>query len=207
MNKKRIIFIVFILVALAQLFIPAKMIIDREDILATGKEYKFKTRPIDPNDPFRGKYITLGFEENRVKGQNENNWKNLESIYVLLSTDEDGFARIQSISKVKPAGKVDFVKAKVSYFSFPDPMQFGLDSLNLAQSNKNSDLIIEYPFNRFYMEEFKAPVAEKVYRESLSDSTKVAYALVKIKDGDAVVKDIVINGISINEIVKKGITF
>jgi uncharacterized membrane-anchored protein len=170
--------------------------------LSTGKEYKFKTRPIDPNDPFRGKYITLGFEENLVKGQIENDWQKSESIYVILTTDSDGFAKIEAISKVKPADKVDFVIAKVSYFSFFDPMQAGPDTINQPETNKNTDLIIEYPFNRFYMEEFKAPLAEKVYRESLSDSTNVAYALVKIKDGDAVVKDIVINGISIKELLK-----
>jgi uncharacterized membrane-anchored protein len=181
---------------------PAKMIFDREVILATGKDYKFKTKPIDPNDPFRGKYITLGFEENLVKEQSKNNWHTSETIYVLLTTDTEGFARIVSISKVKPLGNVDFVEAKVSFFSFFDPMQAGQDSLNQLKSNTNTDLIIEYPFNRFYMEEFKAPLAEKVYRESLSDSSNVTYALVKIKDGEAVVKDIVINGISIKELVK-----
>lgn len=202
MKRERIIFFVFILVALVQLLMPAKMIFDREDILATGKDYRFKTKPVDPNDPFRGKYITLGFEENLVKDQSENDWQNSETIYVFLTTDIEGFARIVSISKVKPVGNVDFVEAKVSYFSFFDPMQASPDSLNQSESNKNTDLIIEYPFNRFYMEEFKAPRAEKVYRESLSDSSNVTYALVKIKDGEAVVKDILINGISIKELVK-----
>ena len=55
MIKMKILLSVFILVALVQLFVPAKMILDREDILDMGKEYKFKTEPIDPNDPFRGK--------------------------------------------------------------------------------------------------------------------------------------------------------
>ena len=42
MNKKKLILLVFILVALVQLYIPIKMILGREDILSTGKEYKFK---------------------------------------------------------------------------------------------------------------------------------------------------------------------
>jgi uncharacterized membrane-anchored protein len=202
MKRERIIFFVFILLALVQLLLPAKMIFDREDILVNGKDFKFKTKPVDPNDPFRGKYITLGFEENLVKDQSENDWQISESIYVLLTTDTEGFARIVSVSKVKPVGNVDFVEAKVSFFSLFDPMQAQPDSLNQPESKKNTDLIIEYPFNRFYMEEFKAPLAEKVYRESLTDSSNVTYALVKIKNGEAVVKDIVINGISIKELIK-----
>lgn len=58
MTNKKTLLSVFILVAIVQLYVPAKMILDREDILDTGKEYKFKTEPIDPNDPFRG--IELG---------------------------------------------------------------------------------------------------------------------------------------------------
>ena len=53
MLSKKIIFPLFILVALAQLFVPAKMILDREDVLSTGTAFNFKTRPIDPTDPFR----------------------------------------------------------------------------------------------------------------------------------------------------------
>ena len=62
-NKKTQI-VLFVLVALAQLYVPAKMIWDQEDVLKNGSEYKFKTDPVDPNDPFRGKYITLSFDNN-----------------------------------------------------------------------------------------------------------------------------------------------
>jgi len=186
MSKKKLIIVVFILVAMVQLYVPAKMILDREDVLATGKEFKFKMEPIDPNDPFRGKYITLRYKEDRIQLQSENVWQRNEAVYVLLSTDKDGYATIRSVSKVKPAGNLDFVKAKVDFFTNDD----------------NKNLIIEYPFDRFYMEESKAPAAEKVYNESLRDTTQVAYALVNIKKGDAVLKDVLINGISLQEIVK-----
>lgn len=186
MSKKKLVIAVFILVAIMQLYVPAKMIIDREDVLATGKEFKFKMAPVDPNDPFRGKYITLRYKEDRVQLQSENDWKRNEVIYVLLSTDKDGYATIRSVSKIKPAGDQDFVKAKVDYF----------------MNDENKNLIIAYPFDRFYMEESKAPAVEKVYNESLRDTTQVAYALVNIKQGDAVIKDVLINGIPLQEIVK-----
>jgi len=46
--------LIFALVALAQLYVPAKMVWNQESILEEGTEYKFKTAPVDPNDPFRG---------------------------------------------------------------------------------------------------------------------------------------------------------
>ena len=49
------------------------------------------------------------------------------------------------------------------------------------------------------MEESKAHNAEQVYIESAIDTTQIAYALVSIRYGDAVVKDVIINGIPIRQ--------
>ena len=54
------------------------------------------------------------------------------------------------------------------------------------------------------MEETKAPEAEKVYREALRrDSIQNAYALVSVKEGGAVLKDVIINGVSIKALAEK----
>jgi len=187
MINKKILLSVFILVALVQLFVPAKMILDREDILDKGKEYKFKTEPIDPNDPFRGKYITLRYEDDMIDIQNEADWIRGEIIYVFLTTNNEGFAKIQSVSKENPTNNQDFLKTKVSYVS----------------GNGSNKLTIDYPFDRYYMEESKAYDAELTYRESQLDTSQIAYALVCIKDGEAVLKDVLINEVSIREIVIK----
>ena len=47
------------------------------------------------------------------------------------------------------------------------------------------------------MEESKAYNAELAYNESASDTNNITYALVSIRNGNAVVKDVIINGISI----------
>lgn len=52
------------------------------------------------------------------------------------------------------------------------------------------------------MEETKAYEAEQAYIQSQQDTTKITYALVKIKNGNAVLKDVIIDGTSIKEIVK-----
>jgi len=186
MSSEKILLSVFILVALAQLYVPAKMILDREEILETGTEYKFSTAPIDPNDPFRGKYIILSYKDNVVAVKDEKSWATGETVYVSLVKDEAGFAKIASVSKEKPSENKDFVKAEVSAVS----------------SDGTNKLTLYYPFDRYYMEESKAYDAEIIYAESAQDSTQIAYALVSIKEGEAVLKDVLINGTPIKEIVK-----
>ncbi len=186
MNNKKILLGVFVLVALIQLFVPANMIWSREKVLSEGTEYKFKTAPIDPNDPFRGKYISLNFEQNTIEVENADDWIMEQEVYAILTKDEDGYAKISSVEKERPDGEEEYVQAKAFFVSFND-------------SNK---LSLEFPFDRFYMEESKAYDAELVYRESQIDSSQVTYALVSIKNGEAVLKDVMIDGVSIKEIVK-----
>ena len=187
MNSKKLLLTAFILVALVQLYVPAKMIWDKENVIETGIEYKFKAAPIDPSDPFRGKYITLNYDENTAIVSDGQDWVLGESIYVSLTTDNLGFAKIKSVSKTKPTDNESFIKAKVRFSS----------------GNSSNKLTIDYPFDRYYMEESKAYDAELIYRQSQQDTNQVTYALVSIKNGDAVLKDVLIDGTSIREIVKE----
>jgi len=187
MNSKKIILPAFIIIALVQLYVPASMIFNKEKVLETGAVYKFKTEPIDPNDPFRGKYIILNFERNTFQVENTEDWTRGEYIYVYLTQGSDGFARINSITKEKLTDNQDFIKTKVKYIA----------------SDSTNTITVEYPFNRFYMEESKAYEAEVVYRQSQVDTTNLTYALVSIKNGDAVLKDVLINETPIREIVKE----
>lgn len=183
--NKTVILSAFIVLVLAQLFVPSKMIWDREDILETGKEYKFKTAPVDPTDPFRGKYITLRYQENTVEVEDISEWERGEPVYAYLSTDSAGFAKIDSVSKTKFEGNPNFLKTKIRFIS-----------------RRSNQLTLDFPFNRFYMEEFKAYDAELSYRESQLDSSKQTYALVRIKNGEAVLQDVLIDGVPIKEIVE-----
>jgi uncharacterized membrane-anchored protein len=185
MINKKILFIIFALVAAVQLYVPASIIINSERILTDGKEFKFKTAPVDPSDPFRGKYITLDFAANAIKVNNKEEWMYGEAVFVWLSKDKEGFVKIDTVTKNEPQGKSDFVKARVNYISDDNTLQ------------------IDYPFDRYYMEESKAGAAEDVYRESSRDTSHFTYALINVKNGEAVLKDVLIDNVSIREIVKK----
>lgn len=169
---------------LLQLYVPASMILERESILQSGKQYKFKAAPVDPNDPFRGKYITLQYDARAAKVNDKFNWQDDDPIFVVIHSDKDGYAKIDTVLKEKPSNGKDFVKAKVDYISY--------DSL----------LYINYPFSRYYMEEYKAPQAEKLYIQSTRDTSYKTYSLVCIKNGEAVLKDVLINDVSIRQITE-----
>ncbi|RDC64294.1 GDYXXLXY domain-containing protein [Adhaeribacter pallidiroseus] len=186
MNTKKIALFTFLLVALAQVYVPASMILNQEKVWRTGKEYKFKTAPIDPSDPFQGKYITLSFAENRIKIPKNENWLPGEFAYVSVITDSAGFAKIKAISKKEPATNADYFKATVSYVTEDEPNQ----------------VIIDFPFDRYYLEESKAADAEQLYRQAQNDTTQTAYALVSIKNGRAVIKDVLVGETTIRELVK-----
>lgn len=187
MDRKYKLLLVFILVALVQVYIPAKMILDSEGVLDSGIVYKFKTAPVDPTDPFRGKFITLRYKDNSLEVENESDWISGEEIYVILSKDKDGFAKIKFILKEAPQYEVDYFKAKIRSVS----------------SSGSNQVRIAYPFNRYYMEESKAEAAEKAYRRSQADTSKLTYALVSIKDGEVVLQDVLIDGVSIKDIAAK----
>ncbi|KGO84798.1 hypothetical protein Q765_19640 [Flavobacterium rivuli WB 3.3-2 = DSM 21788] len=173
--KTKYVFIAFAVTALLQAFAPLKMVYDNEMTVSHGTVYKFKTEPIDPSDPFRGKYVSLNFEENilRVK---DTVWQSNEQVYALLSINAAGFAKITAITKTRPQTGNDYIVVKTNYYF-------------------DGSLHINLPFDRFYMEEGKAQEAEDSYRDySRQENTKPAYALVAVKEGNVVVTDVIVDG-------------
>lgn len=165
-----------------QLYVPAQMIFERENIAATGRLFKFRTAPVDPSDPFRGKYVLLEFSAASLKVKDANKWAALESCYAILDTNAQGFASIRALSQTRPE-TTDYVTISPTYAAADDKLGF------------------RYPFNRFYMEESKAPVAERVHRLAMRDTSAVTHANVYVKNGEAVVDDVLIDGKSLRQIV------
>lgn len=175
---------IFAAMCLVQWFVPAKMIYDSERVIRDGVPFRFKTLPIDPSDPFRGKYITLNFEEDAIAVTDDSTWTPGQVIYVTFTTDSAGFAKTSAVAKQKPS-QGDYLKTTVSYTS-RDPYLLHFD----------------LPFDRFYLEESKASQAEQAYWKAQSDSTRITYGLVAIREGTAVLKDVMINDKSIVEVVR-----
>lgn len=182
--KTLYIFVLFVIVALVQIFVPAQMVMESEETMVLGTTYRFKTRPIDPTDPYRGKYITLDFEMSSFQTK-DSTYTRGDNIYVYLQNNDDNFAKVDTISKKPLNNEKDYVVAKVTA-SYVGIVRFQL------------------PFNKFYMEETKAYDAELAYKKAIRDSLpNNVYALVYVKGDNAVLKDVLINEVSIQEYVDK----
>lgn len=172
MSRTRILALLFLIVALIQVALPAGRIRLYERTLRDGKAFKFRTEPVDPYDAFRGRYVALGFETGDVAWNEKDKASHGRTIFALVETGPDGFARFVSASPNRPASG-DYLEAKSGYGS----------------NDKQVRVIV--PFDRFYMEEKLAPEAERVYREhSANRSERDAYAMVRIRDGLGVIEQV-----------------
>lgn len=187
---KNFIFPIFILIALIQLAIPVKSIYNQEQILTHGKEFKFQTVPVDPTDPFRGKYIALNFKENTIGVSTYEKWSKGEKVFVIVEEDKNGFAQVMYASKTVPNNHNHYLSAIVQ-------------RVTSTKGESNLEIQIQYPFDRYYMEESKAKAAENLYRKATADQKILTYALVNIKDGKATLKDVMIDGKSIKDLIVK----
>lgn len=181
------VFLIFIAVVIIQLFVPAKMIYEKEDVLKSGTVYKFKTQPIDPNDPFRGKYVTLRYELSSARSVDSTIQRD-DKVLIYLEKDSLDYATVKSVSKTKDNTSNDFIEVEVDYYDF-----------------HSTEVRFSLPFDRYYMEEFKAKPAEDIYSKynRRNDSINKTYALVAIKNGDAVLKDVFINDKSIHYYIEQ----
>lgn len=184
---KQVLIPAFLIMAYAQWFVPGNMIWGRQRVLDKGKVYKFQTQPIDPVNPFKGRYVSLNFSSNSFRTGKKHGLNYGQKVYIQPGIDSSGFAVIKSLLKKPPAG-TDYIEASVDYIN-----DWNADSVAV--------IYIKYPFEEFYMEEFKAPKAEKLYWDTATDHSKT-FAVIKAFKGDCVIEDLYINNKPIGELIK-----
>jgi len=173
MNKRNLILLSFVLVAAAQLAAPAWMIVDREWTLREGRVFKFRTRPVDPVDAFRGRYVWLGLEPDTVRVPDTTNWRSNQKAFAVLGTDTNGFAIVKRLDRVQPAGE----PAVPVYVTWPNA----------------GTVHINWPgLDRFYMPEGKAPAAETAYREHNRRASQSCHVTVRVRGTHAVIENLFI---------------
>jgi uncharacterized membrane-anchored protein len=184
MTFERLALRLLVFLCLLQLAVPAYMIARREHVLHAGRAFKFRTAPVDPYDAFRGRYVALNFEAATVMGiPLPSGLQHGVRVYALLGEDDQGFARVTALSVTRPAGG-SYLRARVQY----------------PASDRVS---LELPFDRYYMEETKAPAAEDAYRQHSRSETGNAYATVRILGTQAVLEDLYIGGLPIEEFLRQ----
>ena len=184
--KTRWVLPVFAVVAVVQLAVPVSMIATREATLRYGRPYKFRTRPIDPYDAFRGRYVWLGFQQDHAPWRGETAAVAGSRAYASIQEGQDGFALVRDV-RAQPPTDDEYLGVRVSYS---------------GQGTNSSSVYFMLPFDRYYMEERKAPAAERAYRQHQNvpgQTNQNTYAVVRIRHGESVLENLYVGGKPIAE--------
>lgn len=167
---KRLFILIFVLVALAQLSVPAWMAWARVQTLAHGRVWKFKTAPVDPEDAVRGRYVRLSYDVDRYTANQK--FQSGDSVYAVLKENAEGFAEVDRLTTEKGDGD-NFVKVEAWWSN---------DRENIA-----------FPLNQYWVTERDAPAAEKAYVENSRRGQQNAFVTVRVRNGDAALEQLYIN--------------
>lgn len=155
MKKGGILFL-FIIFCLLQISVLAYL---THKGISKGTEIKFQCRIYDPYDLIKGRYIQLSFEQETQSVSKFKNYdaekKNLRrretTIYCIVKEDD---GEIIELRTTRPQGGLFFTAL--------------LDRYN------DNWIYLTFPFNKYYMQENYAPIAESIIREKGRDDNTFA---------------------------------
>jgi len=189
MKKHSLIFLG--LIVLIQLAVPYSLIQKKEKIMQEGNICRFLIRPIDPADPFQGRYVRLAYLHDYIPWQEdaELDVSYKGRMYAIIETGEDGFDRFTGWSLERPTGgtylETRYLGGYVQWHQYPE------------HGSTYKGLRIDIPFDRFYMDEAKAPRAEGLARTATRSTN--CWASVRILNGKAVIEDVFAEGRSLRD--------
>ncbi len=198
---KKIILASIITIFAIQIYVPLSIIIEKEDILKSGETLKFEIQPIDPYDPFRGKYLIVKVK-NKIylddKKFDYSKFSRDQKVYAIIKKEKDGFCKFDSISLEKPKTKL-FIKttiARIYNYSKRDSQKI------YGFSNSKSSIVIKVPFDRYYINEKYAKAGEELYNKFSNKKKEDAYIIVKLKNGKAVLENLYFKNVKVNKYIK-----
>jgi uncharacterized membrane-anchored protein len=168
---------VFVLVGLAQLAVPASLIWKREQTLRRGSVWKFRTAPVDPVDAFRGRYVALEFEAEGQEISPPPNAGYDQTVFVTTRQNAEGFAEIDQVLLSRPPGD-DFIEAQLK------------------------GKTVSLPFDKYWVTERDAPAAEAAYRAQSRREKRNAFVTVRVFRGDAALEQLYLDGLPLGEYLR-----
>jgi len=170
------------------------MINGKERILREGERVLFRTQPIDPHDPFQGRYVRLRFADDYVPlDPGETTGLNRrDTVYVTFATDTNSFVRFNGWRTAPPTSGAYL---KTRYLGEHRNWNTG------TRTSTADGFRVEIPFDRFYMDEAKAPLAEQAVRDATRGTN--CWAAVRILNGKAVIEDVFVRGQSVRTLKRR----
>lgn len=160
----------FLLLAIVQLWVPLNMVSQYETVLRQGEIYRFRVGPVDPYDPFRGRYLALDIYAAQVPQPAGKALRPGHEVYALLRRNDAGFAEIVAL-RDSPPPQSDYIRTTV-------------------KRREAQAVVLNLPFDRYYITEPLAFDAEQAFREQQAREDPVPYVRVRVKDGAAALEDL-----------------
>ncbi len=183
--NKRWLWGLFAGLCLLQWGVPLALVQRAQLTLEQGTVYRFETAPVDPEDPFRGRYVALDFQAAEIAVPAGWSQAAGRRLWAPIIMGDQGYARL-GVPQEEPPTTGDYLQVRVQWFD-------GAGSVRVA-----------LPFDRYYLEEQRAPQVEQQYRERNSrapadadDPRRPAYATVRVRKGYALIEDLIIDGRSV----------
>lgn len=182
----------FALVCLAQIAVPASLVVQHEMTVSGGTLWKFQAAPVDPSDPFRGRYVRLGFTAERDATPFADSGmiyiKYDTRMYAELETGADGFARLVRLQQERPASG-EYLDVFVRQMRAPPDRK-----KESEEKSRQAAAFVRLPFDRYYLPEDRAPQVEQQYREAARSAQANTYAEVRVRNGHAALINLVLDG-------------
>ena len=164
------------------------MIAHREYILRYGKEIRMRIAPVDPVDPFSGRYLILSFTDNTcvMPLEKTKQFTNNNKVYAQITVSPDGFAVINSITK-EPSSEGLYIAATIDYINSNPKIdiQNTATAQKIAETKEPVIIHISFPFNRYYLNETTASSVEEKFR-----TVNQSWVSLKIRNGEGVISNL-----------------
>lgn len=165
-----------------QLGVPLSLVAQHELTRAQGSLWRFQTAPVDPADPFRGRYVQLSFAVERdpvpLSGVTPDQvLGSPKRLYAHLVRDAQGYARLESLHLHPPAG--EYLEVQMT---------------GVAEGPVPAALYVRLPFDRYYLNEDLAPAVEQAYAQAGREARERSYAEVRLRGGHAALTALVLDG-------------
>jgi len=184
----------FLALCAAQLAIPLAMAYRYERTLREGAVYRFHTEPFDPVDAFRGRYVAIRLRLVTAPHPSNQDYVGSE-FYVVLDRDAQGFATVRTLSRARPSSG-DWLRGTVS-----DDVYAEFAPRTDEKPPERPALLgtrVELPYDRYYMEEGKAPQAEQAVRSFQPTGPRMdVTARVRVRHGLGAIEGLDVNGVPI----------
>ena len=183
--------ILLLLGAALSLGAPVSTIWKHHAVMTRGVPVKFSLAPIDPYDPFRGRYVWLNFDLNAAPwADGEAPEEQTLAAYLSFERDENGFPSQATLHTQEPESGLYL-------------------QVDAAFRNHSGEWRFTLPFDRYYLNEADAPQAERIARDDVGRrfqdgrlperNPEDSYLVVRVLDGATAVEALYVGGKTIEQ--------